>query len=242
MKKLSILLLLLLFLSPISWAQKKEDTIEKAESKSSVSLENLIKQRSSNYVITKEHVSSVSGIHHIYLRQAINGLEVFGTESSVHIDKSGKTIATHNNFLNDVQATVTRSSQSLSASQAVSSVANQMGYQLSGLQQLRSEGGINKKTVFGKSGISLEEIPAKLMYYYQKGKGTTLVWELSVAELHSPDWWNFRVDAGTGKIIDKDNFKEYCNILDGHNDLFHSEVPSKLISETSEKTDFSAYL
>lgn len=216
MKKVFISLSLLLFICTHLWAQKNSSINEKAESKSTISLENLIKQASSNYVITKQHVSSTSGVHHIYLRQAINGLEVYGTESSVHIDKTGTTIATHNNFLHDVQGTVLRSSQSLSASQAITSVANQMGYKLSNLQQLRSEGGINKKTVFGKSGISSEEIPVKLMYYYQKGIGTTLVWELSIAELNSSDWWNFRVDAGTGKIIDKDNFTDYCNILETH--------------------------
>ena len=48
------------------------------------------------------------------------------------------------------------------------------------------------------------------MYYYQEGIGTRLIWELSVQETATSDWWNFRVDAGTGAIIDKDNWTVYC--------------------------------
>jgi len=68
--------------------------------KSSNYLEELIKNKNSEYVITSEHISSVSGTRHVYLRQAINGLEVFGTESSIHIGENGKIIAFHNNFRN----------------------------------------------------------------------------------------------------------------------------------------------
>jgi len=72
--------------------QKEKENQRIAAEPSSISLEKLIKQPSSVYVITKQHVSSISGIRHVYIRQAINGLEVYGTESSVHIDKNGKVL------------------------------------------------------------------------------------------------------------------------------------------------------
>ena len=139
MKTSKLLLLAMCFLSLQISAQKINNEEEKTDPTKTVSLENLITQKSLTYVITKEHVSSLSGIRHIYLRQAINGLEVYGTESSVHIDKTGKAIMTHNNFQSDIQATVKSASQSLSAEQAIASVANQMGYKLNNrLQQLNS--------------------------------------------------------------------------------------------------------
>ncbi|NNE27156.1 MAG: hypothetical protein HKN09_09955, partial [Saprospiraceae bacterium] len=196
-------------------AQNVSEKNEPDES-SKIDLVSLINQKSQTYVITKEHVSSVSGIRHVYLRQAINGLEVYGTESSVHIDKTGKAIRSHNNFINDIQATVKSTSNSLTAEQAITAVAGQMGYTLGSLQQLKSEGGLNQKAVFNRAGISSEEIPIKLMYYYQKESGTTLVWELSIAEVNSPDWWNFHVDASTGKIIDKVNWTRECNLIGDH--------------------------
>lgn len=173
-------------------------------------LEEIINKKSSDYVITAEHISRVSGIHHIYLRQAINGLEVYGTESSVHIDAGGKTVASHDKFINNIQSGLKNTSAPITASEAVASVARQMGYNLSNLQALENKGGINKAIIFNKANISASNIPAKLMYYYREGFGTTLVWELSVEELDSSDWWNFRVDASNGTIIDKDNWTVSC--------------------------------
>jgi subtilisin-like proprotein convertase family protein len=226
MKKSTLLLMVFcLFAFQLS-AQTKNQEKEKEAARlalepSNISLEKLIQQKSDSYVIIKEHVSSISGIHHIYLRQAINGLEVYGTESSVHIDKTGKVLLEHNNFLMDVLASVKSSSQGISARQAVTSVAGQMGYGMANLEEIKSIGGKNKATVFNKANISSEDIPVKLMYYYREGIGTYLVWELSVAERTSSDWWNFRVDAATGKIIDKDNWTVSCNILGNHEDHVH---------------------
>jgi Fungalysin metallopeptidase (M36). len=64
------------------------------------------------------------------------------------------------------------------------------------------------------------------MYYYREGIGTVKVWELSIAELMSSDWWNFRVDASSGQIIDKDNWTISCNILGDHEDHVHNNLNS----------------
>ncbi|MAB40018.1 MAG: hypothetical protein CL528_08280 [Aequorivita sp.] len=227
MKKSTLLLMVLCMLTFQFSAQHKNPEKEKeaarlATEPSNISLKNLITQKSDSYVITKEHVSSISGIRHVYIRQAINGLEVYGTESSVHFDKTGKVIMEHNKFLADVKATVKNSSQGISARQAITSVAGQMGYRIANLQEIKSIGGKNKAAVFNKAGISSEDIPVKLMYYYKEGVGTQLVWELSVAETTSSDWWNFRVDAASGKIIDKDNWTISCNILGDHENHIHA--------------------
>lgn len=212
--------------------KEKQERQQRAETRSTISLAELLTQKTNTYVIYKEHTSRTSGIHHVYLRQAINGLEVYGTESSVHFDKTGALFLEHNKFLNDVQATVKSSAQGISARQAIVSVANQMGYQIDDLQETERIGGINKAAVYNKAGISSEVIPVKLMYYYREGIGTYLVWELSIAETTSSDWWNFRVDAATGTIIDKDNWTISCNILGDHslhkhtsNEVFVGPMP-----------------
>ncbi|WP_068588912.1 M36 family metallopeptidase [Cochleicola gelatinilyticus] len=215
-------------------AQKLSKDNQKGMEQSSVSLENLVKQQSPDYVIYKEHVSRTSGIRHVYLRQAINGLEIYGTESSVHFKQDGTHFLTHNKFLSDAQATVQNAAVSINAQQAIQSVANQMGYQVTTLQQLRSEGGENQKTVFNKAGISEREIPVKLMYYYREGVGTTKVWELSINETDSSDWWNFRVDAGSGQIIDKDNWTVSCNIMGSHEDHAHETSPTEFVGPLEE--------
>ena len=227
MKKSTLFLMVLCLLTLQLSAQQKKAEKEKERERmamepSMVSLEELIAKKSNTYAITKETVSRLSGVRHVYLRQAINGLEIYGTESSVHFDKAGKVLIAHNRFLKDAAATVTSSAQGITAEQAITSVAAQMGYRIVDLRQIKSIGGQNKAAVFNKAGISSEDIPVKLMYYYREGIGTQLVWELSIAEVTSSDWWNFRVDAATGAIIDKDNWTVSCNILGDHEDHIHA--------------------
>ena len=63
-----------------------------------------------------------------------------------------------------------------------------MNYKISNLKQLELKKGINQKALYNKAGISIENIPVKLMYYYRKGKKLLKIWELSIAEVNSSDW------------------------------------------------------
>jgi extracellular elastinolytic metalloproteinase len=69
MKKATFILVLIFFIITNASAQKTGDNSENA-----VSLETLIRQKRPTYVITNEHLSKTSGIRHVYLRQALNGL------------------------------------------------------------------------------------------------------------------------------------------------------------------------
>ena len=255
--RFSVLLILVSILSFQMNAQfralqktEKSNNTSQTKKVSGVSLEELIKTLNNDYVITSEHVSSISGIRHIYLRQAIEGLEVVGTESSIHLDTNGHVIATHNNFVENIQSTLGSSAASISDEQAIVKVAQQMNYQIGDLQKLESKENINKESLFNNAGISERDIPVKMMYYYRDGIGSTLVWELSIMEIDSSDWWNFRVDASSGNIIDKDNWTVSCNIMDDHNDHVHinnsekktlyNTVESKL-AETTPNMVVGAY-
>ncbi len=198
-------------------AQNKKDVNNRITS--SAFLEELYKQadgkENQQFIITSEHVSKKSGIHHIYICQALDGLKVAGTESSLHFDTNGKRIAGSSNFVNNIQNSIKNKNASLSAEQAIQKVAQQMGYgQIKDLAQISKNNSVDKSAVYTKGGISVSEIPVKLMYYYEESRGTTLVWELSIEEINSSDWWNFMVDASTGNIINKENFTVSC--IDGH--------------------------
>lgn len=254
MKKPTLLLVFLSVLTLQLTAQQKNPEKEKEEARlatmpSSISLEQLITQKSDSYVITNENVSRISGVRNVYLRQAINGMEIYGTESSVHFDRSGKALMINNRFLADAPTTLKSSSQGITARQAIVSVSSQMGYKVSNLQEIENIGGKNKAAVFNEAGISSRDIPTKLMYYYKEGVGTQLIWELSIAENTSSDWWNFLVDASTGRILDKDNWTVSCNILGDHSDHLHAAASNpapfvgpmrKPVKNTSIGSDLAA--
>ena len=216
-------LLLILFVFSQSSAQLEYQQNDNPTGKK-VAIEKLVANSNgeqTDYIITAQHVSRTSGIHHMYLRQAINGIEVFGTESSIHKDQLGNTIQVHNKFVADLAQTVRSSAPAITASGAISRVAQQMGYEISDLQEIERKGTPNQEALYNKAGISVSNIPVKLMYYYREGMETVLIWELSVEETTSSDWWNFRVDANTGIIIDKDNFTVSCFTEGEHSHADH---------------------
>jgi len=176
-----------------------------------------------DYVITSEHTSSLSGVQHIYYRQAINGIEVLGTEASIHIAQDGKLATAHDrNLVKDLTSSVKTNAGALTAPQAIQAIANQMNYgAIKGLQEITDTKNANGTSLFTNGGISGVDIPAKQMYYLVPNDGIRMVWEISIQETNSSDWWNFRVDATTGTIIDKYNFTVYCNVNDGHNHRAH---------------------
>ncbi|MFT5983874.1 MAG: Zn-dependent metalloprotease, partial [Ulvibacter sp.] len=215
---------LLLIMSLSLVAQNRSDN-KYSRITSQVYLEQLLQQKSSSeFVITGEHTSKLTSVTHTYVRQAINGIEVCGTESSLHSDKAGRTIMAQVNFVANIGSSVKNASASISAEQAIAGVAQQMGYSLSNLQRLENLIGSNQKGVFNGAGISNRDIPVKLMYYFKEGFGTTMVWELSVMEKNTPDWWNFRVDASSGRIIDKDNWTASCNVMGDHSEEGHKAM------------------
>ena len=163
-----------------------------------------------SYIITAQHTSRTSGIHHMYLRQAVNGIEIIGTESSIHKTQDGTIVKKHNSFVKDIDTTVKNTSPGISSSQAINGVAQQMGYTISSLQEIERKGTINQEKLYNKAGISVSDIPVKLAYLYQQGLGTTLVWQLSVEEIDSTDWWEFIVNASTGAIISQLNYTVSC--------------------------------
>jgi|GEM_PF-879228 len=173
-------------------------------------VETLVRSGSPEVSITSQHISRLSNVHHMYLRQAIAGIEVYGTESSIHFEADGSTLLMHNNFVANLDQQLRSAAPRLSAEEAIAAVSSQMGYSLDNIELQKEEGGVQRIALYNDAGISLREIPVKLIYYYNENVGVVAAWELSVLELDSSDWWNFWVDASTGAILDKSNFFASC--------------------------------
>src|SRR5690554_1894147 len=118
MKKFTIVLLLSLcfLISDSLIAQNFSNTI--GEQLNGLVDKNKLLKQDTQWRITSESVSRTSGIQHVYFRQSLNGLDVYGTESSVHISTEGKIISHNNHFeKNTAQKLVGATTPTLSASQ-----------------------------------------------------------------------------------------------------------------------------
>lgn len=142
--------------------------------------------------ITSEHISSTSGIHHIYYQQVIEGIPIKATSSSVHISPKGEILSSYISFVRDISAFIRMgTSQSISPRIALESMVEQMGYKITEPIVL-SRGSENNKTEiwFSRGGISQREIPVKLVYIINEENDYLLVWEISILELDYLHWWD----------------------------------------------------
>ena len=170
-----------------------------------------------NWELSSDHISSVSGVHHIYYSQMLNDIEVFGSQSSLHILADGSVLSSINNFVFKITAKLKNSTNaSLTAVQAIQSAANQLQYSITNeLSVLESFAGVSQRQIISNGGMSLSPIPAKLMYQLVDDQ-LKLVWDLSIQEKSQKNWWNVRVDANTGTIIDKNNYMLSCGFDHQH--------------------------
>jgi hypothetical protein len=69
-----------------------------------------------------------------------------------------------------------------------------------------------KKLEYGNLDVSSENITSELMWFpVGNGNELKLTWQIFIAPLNSSDYWLIRVDAATGKIINKESLTIYCN-------------------------------
>lgn len=217
MKKTLTLCLTLLFSIVTVNAQDFNQVLEK-KLNHLVSEKTLSSTDVAEWKITSEHTSNTSGLHHMYFRQVINGLEINGTESSIHVFNDGNVFKFHQNFIQEIQ-TISKSAESpsLNAIQAVEKVAIQLGYSLTEpLTEIEKKPGIAQETLLSTGGISISEIPARLMYHRLDDHSLVLVWDLSIEAISKEEWYSIKANAVTGEIVDKVNWTVSCNLSHTH--------------------------
>ncbi|MFD2248380.1 T9SS-dependent M36 family metallopeptidase [Pontibacter ruber] len=161
--------------------------------------------------LSSETESPKSGMKHLYLKQLYKGIEIHGALTNISLSKEGKVIAMGNRLEKQVGKKVKSEQAGLDAAGAVAAAARHLGISIKGpLSVQERASGLNKAVVFSKGGISLEPIPARLVYQPMEDGSLRLAWEVSIYELDAMNWWNIRLDASTGAVLDKDNMVVQC--------------------------------
>lgn len=168
--------------------------------------------------VTDESKSRTSGIQHVYFRQLLNDIEIYGTDSGIHTLPNGAVISQDSKFIKSTSEKLFGNTQpGLTASQAVQAAAIQLGFTLNeSLTVLDKAKGASKETLLSDGGISLSPIPAKLVYAITDDNHLVLSWDISIQEKSQQNWWSLRVDATTGKVLDKTDWMVSCNFDHDH--------------------------
>ena len=231
-------LIVVMLLGPVfSFAQGKRPPGKKAIPQ--VALDHIKKNKQklkvteadvADLALSSESESKKSGVKHYYIKQQFEGIEIHGAITNMTVTNDGQVVNVGNRFHADISGKVNSKSPALDAAGAVAAAARHLGVSVKeSLSVLEKTGDRNREVLLSKGGVSLEPIPARLVYQPMADGSLRLAWEVSIYELDASNWWNIRVDASTGEFLDKDNMVVHCQ--------FENDGPGgKYLHETHSHT------
>ena len=155
-------------------------------------------------VVTDRYTTKHNGVTHIYLRQRYAGIEVFSANANINIAADGSVISMGEMLVPSLGKAVNTITPKVSAVDAVQAAASSLGLALSEpLEVLESVGAADQAVILSDGGISLEQIPVKLVYQPMADGTVRLAWNVTIYQLDALHWWDMRVDALDGKVLDQ---------------------------------------
>ncbi len=76
---------------------------------------------------------------------------------------------------------------------------------------------IEHKVVFDKDRIAKKDIETELLWVEDEAGKVHLAWNVNIDVAGSADWWNVRVDARSGEVVNKDNWTVHESAPAGQN-------------------------
>lgn len=199
-------------LSFFSFSQESKQQIQNylTENKEALSLS---ETDVTNWRITSEHISKQSGVHHVYISQEYNGIEIHGA-TAVFAIKGNKVLLTGNRFISNISDKTPSASAKLTNEEAIYAAAASLNL-AAPLTISRLENKNSETSVFSAEGLSLEPIPVRAVYVVE-GNQLTLAWDLSIYEISADHWWEVRVNAIDGSLINKNDWVVSCTFNHDH--------------------------
>ncbi|MFN5884473.1 MAG: hypothetical protein ACK445_03955, partial [Bacteroidota bacterium] len=192
-------------LAQVSYNQQTIGTLLRNQNSS------LSQQDVSDIEITNTYTSEHNKVTHIYYRQKVNGIPVFNSISSVHFTSDGQPVQVNCDFIANAQQIANTANPILDISAALVSAGQHIQMNLAPVLGKASSFGKQTSAVINDVSVSQEPIKIKQVYFYD-GSRLRLSWNVEVFDQEKNDWWEIRVDAQDGNILDKNNFVTKCSI------------------------------
>ena len=188
-------------------------------------------------VVKDAYTDRRTGVLHAYMRQRLNGLEVFGTEVAVHVLPDGRVAGWHQRLVEDLVAAAPKSGPSLSPEDALRAALVLVGSPFGNVVRKESDAEAHRHT-FSRDGIATED-PVVQLFLMPTGGDVALVWNVTLYLPDGSHWWNFRIDANTGKELERNDWVAQCR-FDGVGDHDHCS-PSPLAPAPAAPSDLRVY-
>ncbi len=159
-------------------------------------------------VVKNDYVSAASQVHHVYLRQRWQGIEVWNGDIGVHLMPDGTVLQLNNGAWPQMAKRVNATAPSVSAEAALAAVLarNLPGAATPDLLTT-ADGG--RLLTFDGSALGEQPVHVQLMYL-AVGEQLRLVWNVNHYTPDGLHWWNVRMDAVTGEELDRNDWVSQC--------------------------------
>ncbi len=210
MKK--ILYLFIVFTVNLSFAQDYTGVI-KTYLQQNRSLYSLQQQDISDISIVSQSFSKSMEAYTIYVEQRHQGITLFNS-TSPFIVKDGAVVSAKVSFTENLASKVNSVNPALTAEMAISKAASALGLNAPSNLELLSMG-IDNTYIFSNGAISLENIPVQLVYQkIENANSLRLAWDLSIYLRNASHYYNVRIDAMTGDLLETMDWVSQCNLPD----------------------------
>jgi hypothetical protein len=171
----------------------------------------------SELIVTDVTPSEGGLIQHVYLRQGVQGIGIYGAELSATFDRNGKVASEWAQGYAGAHAKVNASAPSLNQRDAIAAAAKHLGLKApEGLNELQR---LNTKDLalrFNGANVSQEEIPVRLVYFQADAQNLRLAWDLNILPHGKGDhWWSLKIDAINGDLLEKLDWTAHCKFEGG---------------------------
>ncbi|MBX2828629.1 MAG: T9SS-dependent M36 family metallopeptidase [Flavobacteriaceae bacterium] len=205
--------------------------------------------------LTAQDVESISILSHgtsqsmnvenVYVNQQHNGIDVFNSTSSFAIRNGQVVYAAAPSFQANLASRINTTTPSLDPETAINRAANQLQISApTSLELLDVEG---NTYLYSGGGISSLNIPVKLVYQPMEDNTVRLAWDLSIYLLGGSHYYNVRVDALNGQLLDTMDLVVSCDFGPGehsHSGEGHTEsilFKSEAAEASMEMADVGQY-
>jgi extracellular elastinolytic metalloproteinase len=160
-------------------------------------------------VVQDAYPSLDNGVMHVYLIQQHKGIELYNAISTVNVMPNGEVLYAGNRFMRDLAGSVNTTEPTITPEKAIEAACKELDININNnFRVLAKKSAI--EFLFDKGTTVLSDINVKLRYQKINDKTTRLVWDLNLDQPDGQSHWSVRVDALTGKIIDKGSWTHHC--------------------------------
>ncbi|MCC6722676.1 MAG: T9SS-dependent M36 family metallopeptidase [Bacteroidia bacterium] len=164
-------------------------------------------------IITTKSFDKKNGVTHLYFNQIFKGIYVYNAVLGLHLDKNNKVVEINNTFIKNIKTLPHDINNKVSVNDAAQ-IAVLSKIEIGKLRNDKGNfeitGEKNGDVILKNASLKIEDIHVKKYWVGMEGK-IVLAWNVNWQSPDGQNWWNIRIDAINGNIIDENNWINHCN-------------------------------